>query len=171
MENNITIGLFGTCGDTTWRKDFINIYNELKINYYNPQKDDWKIEDAELEADHLTNDDIVLFPVTNETYGLGSLGEVGFSILQAIKLNEKRYFIVLIDKDVSNVPKEHYDERTAKESIKMRALIKQHLNKLDMPNVYFVSTMDEMQHLSIELYKIQLRLRELRSYTVNYLKH
>lgn len=61
----LCVGLFGTCGGSKWRNNFMLKYNEMGINYFNPQVDDWKPELAEIEAEHLVNDDIVLFPVTN----------------------------------------------------------------------------------------------------------
>ena len=96
----ITIGLFGTCGSSKWREPFMKAYDEQGIKYFNPVKEDWKVEDAQIEAEHLANDEIICFPVTDETYAFGSLGEVGFSILQAIKLNQRREIIVMIDPDV-----------------------------------------------------------------------
>jgi hypothetical protein len=30
------IGLFGTCGNSTWREDFIELYNNEGLEYYNP---------------------------------------------------------------------------------------------------------------------------------------
>lgn len=35
------IGLFGTCGTTTWRRDFIQTFEDLAIAYYNPQVAEW----------------------------------------------------------------------------------------------------------------------------------
>ena len=96
----ITIGLFGTCGISQWRTPFIKKYSSLGIQYFNPVKSDWKVEDATIEAEHLANDEILLFPVTNETYAFGSLGEVGFSIMQALKLDERRDIVVMIEPDV-----------------------------------------------------------------------
>ena len=73
----MTIGLFGTCGNSKWRDSFIKDYEKEGIDYYNPQVDNWKPEDAKVEAEHLANDKIILFPVTRETSGLGSLVTVG----------------------------------------------------------------------------------------------
>lgn len=147
--NNLTIGLFGTCGKSRWREDFINKYNELNINYFNPQVDDWKPELAEIEAEHLSNDKIILFPITSETYGLGSLSEVGFSILNAIKLDDRRQFVVLID---MKLDKSLNDNNLIKESLRSRALVKQHLKKLNLENVYLVDALDEMLEVSLILY-------------------
>lgn len=157
---SLCIGLFGTCGSTTWRQDlFIPEYEKRNICYYNPQVEDWRPEDAEIEAEHLANDQIILFPITNETYGLGSLSEVGFSILNAIKLDDRRDFVVLIDPVVNTSIDFDWDEKLVKESIKMRALVKQHLIKLNYSNVYYVQALDEMLELSIVLYSNRLRIQ------------
>jgi hypothetical protein len=162
----MTIGLFGTCGNSTWRDAFMEVYDVNNINYFNPVKDDWKPEDAKIEAEHLANDEIILFPVTDETLGLGSLGEVGFSILQAIKLDSNRDIVVMIQDDLNDDAKKNFDESMVKESIKMRALIKAHLNKLNYPNVYLVDSLNDMLMVSLELteiYKIKTRLDNYRS--------
>jgi len=160
----MTIGLFGTCGNSRWRDSFMEVYNSKQIHYFNPVKNDWKVEDAKIEADHLANDDIILFPVTNETTGLGSLGEVGFSILQAIKLDSNREIVVMIDDDLNDVAKLMYEEGTVRESIKMRALIKAHLNKLNYPNVYLVDTLEDMLAVSLELVNINFIRTKLEYY-------
>lgn len=156
---SLCVGLFGTCGSSTWRQElFIPEYEKRGICYFNPQVDDWKPEDAEIEAEHLANDQIILFPVTSETYGLGSLGEVGFSILNAIKLDNRRDFVILIDSQVDTSLDYDWHDDLVKESIKMRALVKQHLIKLNFSNVYFVQAMDEMLETSIVLYENRLRI-------------
>lgn len=120
MYKIITIGLFGTCGQSRWREPFIAEYKNRNINYYNPQVDNWSPENAIEEAKHLTEDEIILFPITNETYGLGSLSEVGFSILNVINLNKRRSFIVFIDDNVNEtlINKEKQNESFKKESLK-----------------------------------------------------
>lgn len=55
------IELFGTCSRSIWRNEFINKYNTLGINFFNPQKDNWTVEDTNVEAEHLANDSIILF--------------------------------------------------------------------------------------------------------------
>lgn len=126
----LCVGMFGTCGtkeQSPWREDFVQRYNEEQIAFFNPRKDDWKPEDADIEADHLTEDQIILFPITSATYGLGSLSEIGFSILQAIKLDDRRDFIVLIDRTLDD---SLTDEAFRKESFRGRALVRKHLEKL-----------------------------------------
>jgi len=147
----MTIGLFGTCGNSTWRKGFMQSYDNHGIEYFNPQVDDWNPDLAEIEADHLANDEIILFPVLAETSGLGSLGEVGFSILQAIKLDSSRNVIVMIDRNC-----DIEDEAVKKESVRARALVMAHLKKLKYPNVYLVENLQDMLLLSLELHAIEV---------------
>ncbi|MDD4922624.1 MAG: hypothetical protein PHS30_09145 [Bacteroidales bacterium] len=158
---DITIGLFGTCGSSKWREPFMKRYDELGISYFNPQKNDWKAEDAKIEAEHLANDQIILFPVTNETYAFGSLGEVGFSIMQALKLDQNRDIIIMIEPDVyldvDSMPSElrATAEAQRKESVRMRALIMAHLKKVNYQCVWLVKDLDNMLNLSLELHAIQ----------------
>lgn len=162
----MTIGLFGTCGNSKWRDRFMEIYNHYGIDYFNPQVDDWKPENAQIEAEHLANDEMILFPVTDETLGLGSLGEVGFSILQAIKLDSNRDIIVMIDNDLNEKAKEHFDESMIRESIKMRALVRAHLKKLSYPNVYMVEDLENMLMLSLKLHEIHVMKNDLKKYII-----
>lgn len=146
----LCVGLFGTCGNSTWRNDFIEIYNHEGIAYFNPQVEDWDPSLAEIEAAHLAEDAVILFPVLAETYGLGSCAEVGFSILNAIKLDNLRDFVLLIDGKLDEELMQ--DKAMAKESLRARALIKQHLKKLALSNVYLVDSLDEMLEVSVQLY-------------------
>ena len=150
----LCIGLFGTCGSSKWRKSFIREYQFRKIKFYNPQLDPgmWDPETSpKEEAEHLVNDVIILFPITSETYGIGSLAETGFSILQAIRLDDRRDFILLIDNFLDEGLKEN--EELYKQSLGARALIIQHLKKLRLSNVYLVHTFEEMLKLSVVLYQ------------------
>lgn len=156
------IGLFGTCGNSTWRNSFINEYQKIGgIRYYNPQVADWKPEDAAIEAEHLINDDIVLFPVTSETYGIGSLAETGYSIMSAIRADAKRYVVLFID---PKVDQQLIDDNAgaAKESTRSRALVLAHLRKVNHPNVFFVSSLEEMLELSIKLYGVVYTMQQIR---------
>lgn len=146
----LCVGLFGTCGGSKWRDDFMAKYSAQGINFFNPNKSDWKPEDAVEEAKHLADDDVILFPVTKETYGTGSLAETGFSILQAIRLDDRRDFIIMIDQSLAP---ELDNEVARKESLRARAIVQQHLKKLRLRNVYVVDTLEEMYSISIDLYK------------------
>lgn len=147
------IGLFGTCGNSQWRKEFIADYTRNGINFYNPQVTDWKPDDAAIEAEHLVNDEIILFPVTAETYGTGSLAETGFSILSAIRSNEDRYVIIYIDQNL-DAELVAADPIAAKESLRSRALVKAHLKKVKHKSVFVVDSLLDMKLLSFELLQV-----------------
>jgi len=155
--SKLCIGLFGTCGKSTWRKPFIREYQNRGmvegINFFNPQVENWDPSCAEIETEHLAEDSIILFPVTSETYAFGSLSEVGFSILSAIKLDDRRDIVILIDQHLD--PELMKDESQAKDSLRSRALVKQHLKKLRHNNLYVVNTLEEMFDLSLILYQSQ----------------
>jgi len=157
----VTIGLFGTCGVSKWRDKFIMDYEHLGINYFNPNVSNWKPELAEIEAEHLAHDEIILFPVTNETYGTGSLSEVGFSILNAIKLDDRRSFVIMIDKTL--VP-ELDNEVARKESLRARALVMEHLKKLRLSNLYVVDNLNDMFDISVELYNVATIIEPLKKF-------
>lgn len=153
VEKEKRIGLFGSCGKLDgWRKDFMEKYNELGIPFYNPQVANWDVSMAEKEAWHFANDSIILLPVIGETYGLGSLSESGFSILNAIRIDNLRYFVVLIE----NTPKDELKENINlyNESVRQRALAKEHFKKLRLDTLYLVESLEEMFEVSKVLYKM-----------------
>lgn len=157
----VCIGLFGTCGGSKWRDAFMAAYEERGINFFNPQVDNWTPECADIEADHLVNDDVILFPVTNETFGTGSLSETGFSIMQALKSNTNRSVVIMIDPLV-NEALQISDPVMAKDNSRARALVRAHLKKVQHPGVYIVEDLDTMLNVSIELYEIHSRLNRLQ---------
>lgn len=151
-SNNLCIGLFGTCGGSQWRTPFKQAYDVANVRYFDPQKEGWHPEDAAIEARHLSEDGIILFPVTSETYGMGSLSEVGFSITQAIRLDDRRDILVLIDRQLD--PRLVEDNPAlAKASLQARALVYEHLRKLRLPNVYVMESMEHMLTASFTLYQ------------------
>ena len=151
----ITIGLFGTCGGSQWRTPFKLAYEKNEIAYFDPQVDDWTPELAVEEARHLAEDRIILFPVLGETYGTGSLAETGFSILQAIRLDSRRDFVLLIEPKIDDKLTENLV--AAKESTRSRALVLSHLRRINFENVYIVDNLDDMLNLSMLLYEIAVR--------------
>jgi len=144
------IGLFGTCGNSQWRTPFMSRYNQEGIQFFNPQVVDWKPEDAVIEAEHLANDQVVLFPITGETYGTGSLAETGFSVLNAIRLEDRRDFVIMIEQELDDNLE---DAVARKESLRARALVKEHLKKLRLSNLYVVNSLEEMLEVSVTLYR------------------
>jgi hypothetical protein len=154
MTKKLVVGMFGTCGISTFRKDtLIPAYEKEGIEYFNPQVEDWDPSLAKIEADHLVNDQIVLFPVLGITYGTGSLAETGFSIAQAMRYDESRDFVFLIEDTLSDELMENAD--AAKESLRARALVSEHIKRANLPNAYIVNTIEEMLELSIVLYRAQ----------------
>jgi len=129
------------------------------VDFFNPQVDDWDDVMAQNEADHLATDGIIIFPVTGKTYGGGSLTEVGFSILNAIKLDDRRNFIIYVedhlDDELKNANAEVY-----KELMRSRNLVLAHLKKVKFGNVFIIPSetkreeaMQIMLDISIVLYK------------------
>ena len=163
--NVITVGMFGTCGGSQWRAPFIKAFEAKGIEYFNPQVDDWDESFAPIEAEHLVEDEIILFPVTSETYGTGSLAEVGFSINQAIRSNNERFVVVFVDPTVDAKLKEE-NAVLAKDSVRSRALVVAHLRKQasSYPNVYVVESLDKMYEVSFRLYDAMKAMRAAREF-------
>lgn len=159
VNRPITIGLFGTCGKSTWREPFIKKYTDLGISYFNPQVEQWDPIRAENEAKHLTTDDIILLPVTSESYGLGSLSEIGFSIIQTVKADDMRYFVLLADDKLSP---ELDNELVRNESLRARALVNAHMKEVKAPNIFIVKSLEEMLELSLKLYEIKTSYNKVK---------
>ena len=167
QSNSLTVGLFGTCGGSAWRAPFIAEYSRRGIPFFNPQVEDWKPELAELEAWHLANDSLLLFPVTSETYGTGSLSETGFSVLSALRWDTQRFFVVFIDPCVSPVL-EAQNPVAAKESVRARKLVKAHLEKVGHPNVFVVSSLEDMLDVSLRLFAALQLIASVKNPAINW---
>lgn len=162
MDSSITVGLFGTCGNSKWRDRFMTEYKTKGIDYFNPGAgDDWHPGMIVDENKHLQEDNIILFPVTDETLGLGSLGEIGFSVLNSYRNVNKgsgQYLIAMID-DECNDKQATDDER--RHSVKTRKLVKSKLVDIDHPNVIVVKDLESMKRASIALVEIIRRQQAL----------
>ena len=156
------IGLFGTCGQSKWREPFIAEYKELGVNYFNPQVEHWDPSCAVLEAQHLKSDSIILFPVTGETFGFGSLAESGFSILHCISMNSMRDVVIMVDMKLDDEIVARSPEM-AKDSMRARKLVVEHLRRIDLPGVWLVNDLKTMLSLSIDLWKSQIRRTSMRT--------
>lgn len=156
------IGLFGTCGGSKWRDAFMMRYEELGYDYFNPQVEDWDPSMAEEEARHLADDEVILFPVTGETYATGSLAEVGFSILQAIRLDDRRDFVIMIEMELQEHLKANPE--MCKETLRARSLVKQHLKKQRLGNLYLVDSLERMLEVSLILYENALKRAPLKKF-------
>ena len=159
------IGLFGTCGNSKWRDPFEGEFIYRDIEFFNPLVDDWKPEDAIIEAEHLAKDNIILFPITKETYGVGSLAEVGFGVLSAIKTDNNRDLVVMIDTELNEELMEDADR--AKESLRARALVLEHLKAQNLPNVYLVDNLEDMLNISVTLYESNLVRNKVSNFSIN----
>lgn len=96
--------LAGTCGGDMWRTPFEASLEKHGVTYFNPQVDDWEPWMSEHENECLAHSPLVLFPVLRSTLGLGSLAEIGFSILsvlRSIQNGQRRDLIVYIDQEVN----------------------------------------------------------------------
>jgi len=151
---NLCIGLFGTCDNITWRNSFISAFNNNDIEFFNPDAgDNWHPGMIDDENRHLMEDDIILFPVLKDSLGLGSLGEIGFSILNILRNianGSNQHLIIMIDDDCTDDRKTE-DER--KTSVRTRKLVKSKLLGVKHPNVFVVDSLAEMKKLAVSLAK------------------
>lgn len=149
MEKNFEakmVGLFGTCGNSKWREPFIKRLNQLGVSYYNPCRDNW---DPEEDSWQLKNDRIILMPVTDETYGTGTLSESAFGIVTTLaSIYQKStklviYIAPLVEYDPDD---ENLNNSVAiKESNRARRIVTEHVKAFgNLPNVYFVKNMKDM---------------------------
>lgn len=149
--NPRTVGLFGTCGGSAWRTPFIKLLSQHGVPYFDPQVENWTPELADVEAWHLANDRLILFPVTSETYGFGSLAETGFSVQSALALNANRFVLLYIAPDVDDVQKAKSPEQ-ADASRRARKLALSHLAHVTNPNVFVASSLEDMLGKVLKLY-------------------
>ena len=156
-----TIGLFGTCGGSRWREPFIAAYDAHGIASFNPQVDNWTPELADVEAWHLANDQLILFPITSETFAFGSLAETGFSVQSALSLNANRFVVLYIEPDVSESLKAQSPEQ-ADASRRARKLAMAHLAKVTNPNVFVATSLPDMLKKSLQLYAVLEMLEAVR---------
>lgn len=169
MEKNFeakTVGLFGTCGNSKWRDPFIKKLNQLGVTYYNPCRDDW---DPEEDSWQLKNDRIILMPVTDETYGTGTLSESAFGIVTTLaSIYQKTtklviYVAPIVEYDPDD---ENLNNSVAiKESNRARRIVTEHIKIFgNLPNVYFVKNMEDMltvTEMLIELCATEDKIREI----------
>ncbi len=161
FEEQPVVGLFGTCGDSTFRQElFIPTYEALGIEYFNPQVEDWKPELAEAEADHLVHDVVQCWPVLGSTYGSGSLAEQGYAIASSLRAPTPlpKFVIPMIELELSD---ELTDEVARKESLRARKLASTHLSQNASPYIYVVDSLQEMLDISIVLHGAAKQLVEL----------
>ena len=163
MKEEICIGLFGTCDNSTWRNEFIEHYEASDIGYFNPDAgDNWHPGMIEDENRHLREDQIILFPVLGESLGLGSLGEIGFSVMNVIRNIEggsNQYLVVMIDDECTA---ESASESEKKHSNRARKLVKSKLLEVTHPNILVVNSLNSMLLVSSALIDVINLQREIK---------
>ncbi len=146
------VGLFGTCGNSRWRDVFIQRYAQEGITYFNPQVEAGTGHAGLVDAEnqHFVEDAIILFPVTDETTGQGSLAEIGFSIANALRSNANRFFVFLIE-DECHDP--NACEKAKADSGRSRRLVKSKLSQdaATLDNIFLVESLDDMLVVSLKL--------------------
>lgn len=161
LENQPVVGLFGTCGDSTFRQElFIPVYEQQGIKYFNPQVDHWQPELAAIEADHLALDVVQCWPVLGTTYGGGSLAEQGYAIASSLRAPSPlpKFIIPMIEMELSD---DLTDEVARKESLRARKLAATHMAQNSSPNVYMADSLENMLEISVTLYGVARSLVEL----------
>jgi len=149
-----TIGLFGTCGASRWREPFVERYTTLGIPFYNPQVAEWTPACAEAENEHFRSDAILLYPVTAETTGFGSLAEVGLAVAEIERSNLRgpltaaRELLVYIDPDCTD-PKAN--EIQIRDSRRTRTLVTSKLPAYVGPHIQVCTSLDDMLARSVRL--------------------
>ncbi len=83
--------LGGTCAESTWREELIEM---LTIDYFNPVVDDWTPECQEEEVRQRQSCDFVLYVISSEMEGVYSIAEV---VDDSNKRSAKTVFCVLED--------------------------------------------------------------------------
>lgn len=151
--NNKTVGLFGTCGNSTWRNAYISWFESMGIQYFNPlltNREYDNVEDPKREAQHLTNDRVIIFPVLGLTDGILSLGEVNIAIAQVI-MSWNRHLIVFIEPNAN--PNFVTDTAKLAKSNQMRSLYLAHLSNIHHPRIHIVESEEAMWEVSGEVLK------------------
>lgn len=158
-----TVGLFGTCGRSRWREPFIATFERAGIPFYNPQiaPEAWTPDCIPEEHRHLVEDEIIVWPVTDETPGSGSLAEVGYSILEAVRSNRLRHVIVMIDdecRDPDATPAMLDDSKRARKLAKTRVAEEARTRH----NVHLVEDLEDALALVLKLWPAVTMLDDIK---------
>lgn len=163
IMNKQCVGLFGTCDNSKWRDAFINYYVDNNIDFFNPDAgDNWHPGMIEDENRHLLEDDVILFPVLSESLGLGSLGEIGFSVMNVIRNIENgsnQHLVVMIDDECTS---EKATDSEKNHSNRTRKLVKSKLLKVTHPYVIVVDNLEDMLTVSHALLEVNENLDKIK---------
>lgn len=136
---SITVGLFGTSGASRWRAPFVEALTENGIPFFDPQVEveGWDPSMAEDEARHLATVPVLVVVVTDETYGTGSMVDVGMALTH-VKGTDRQLVLYVeptLDDDLD-------DPVARREAERARSLLIAHLRRLDMRNVHLTDSLD-----------------------------
>jgi len=134
------LGLFGTCGDSSWRSEyFIPKLKAKGLAFFNPQVEEWDPSLAAEEVKHLSRDKVIALPISKETEGYASLAESGWAILSAILRGQK--IGVYIEED----------EEMGEEAKRARMLVRKLAEKIagDYPVFSFEESFEDLSSWTI----------------------
>jgi hypothetical protein len=120
------VGLFGTCGNSHWRDAVMQEFDRQGIQYFNPVVPNWNPECAKIEANNLAHDKAILFVVTSETEGYGSLAETGWAENSTERSGRRAFFVVEDFKEGDALNPKHPANRA-------RALVRAHAAEQKVP--------------------------------------
>jgi len=135
-------------------------YDELGIPYFNPMVDNWHAGLVPLEAQHLAEDEIIMFPILGWSYAEGSLSEMGFGPLKAMRQNSNRSFVYFIE---TVLHERLTDPERCEASLRARELLIGHLKELGAPNIYLVQSLEQALETTIDLYGVHKKMSELHN--------
>ena len=138
------VGLFGTCGDSTWRDSVMQQLEAAGIGYFNPVVDEWNDEAQAAELRHATSDKVILLNITGETEGIGSLSESGW--LAFLANNRGQNVVVVLEDMPANDDNKHNN--------KARKLVRgygQKVAEAGIGGVYFFESLDDAMPTVLQL--------------------
>lgn len=91
-----SVYLGGTCNGSKWRNKLIS---RLKIDYFNPEVDDWNEEEMQNEVNARISCDYLLYVITPKMTGVYAIAE---AVDDSNKRSEKT-ILTILDEDDGNV--------------------------------------------------------------------
>jgi hypothetical protein len=149
------VGLFGTCGSSTWREDkVVPMLEAQDIASFNPVVKDWNEACMKVEAEHAASDQVILMIITGETTAIGSLAESGWIALEAVA-NGQKIVLYIEDMPVEKCPaKDEFGGALTPN--KTRKLVRSHLAKVVEAyptSVFLTTSVEDATAIVIELMK------------------
>ena len=145
-----TTTIFGT-NTTKWREDLKSFFNILCPWKMHDIYDILSINQHEVFVRQINQSNIVVFVITNETYGLKELALTGLMINEICNSNKYGIFYIepLIKADLYKV-----DTITGSESNQIRTAIIKHLQLLQNDRIFLVNEIDNLGHVILDTYDL-----------------